>query len=158
ARMQSDRIDRTSLRLPCFPLRSKRSAETVNVLRSGCDRRDTPAVDSGFGAGFIRHVPSKTREQAGSWRQAIPALCVCPDEVAPVSEIDGALGLDGFDVRRLTDTIEQQSKTIAEAVRVGTPGQQVYACRQIDSMPQFGGEMAVQKQFMQTERLLKRLE
>ena len=149
AGMQSQRVDRAFRGLPGLPLRAQRAAEAVDVLDGRCGRHHASAVDAGFVAGFMRGVPAQPGQQAGAGRQLITALGVHAPEAAAVVEIDGALGVDRFDVRRLADAVEQQPEAIAQAVRVGAAQQQVDAGRQVQPVRQLCGEVAVDEQLAQ---------
>jgi hypothetical protein len=107
ARMQTHPVDRSIGGLPCFPQCSQRAAEAINVLSSWSARRDACPVDARFVASFMRRVPAKTSKDAGVGSQVVPALCVGAEELAVVDKIDGSLGVDGFNVRRLADAVEQ---------------------------------------------------
>src|SRR5262249_16164017 len=133
AGMQSYRVDRPRRSLPCPPLRAQGAANAIHVLYSRCLRDYASAVHPSFIPRFMGHVPPETGEQGGVGRELEPGLWVGAKKGAVIQKADGSLGVDGVDIRRLADAVEQQPQTVAQAVRIGAPDEQIDACRQIQS-------------------------
>ena len=99
----------------------------------------------------MRGVPAQPGQQARRGRQLIVALRVQPHEAAAIVEIDGALRIDRFGARHFTDTVEQQSLAVAQAVGVGAAYKQIEAGGQIHLATRACRQIAVDEELVEVQ-------
>src|SRR5262249_46815803 len=116
------------------------------------------AVDANFVARLMGRVPAHASQQAGAGCQLVMALRIQADEPAAIVEVDGSFRSHRVGTWHLADAVEQQSLPVTEAVCAGAPDEQIHAGRQVEAAGRLRGEIAVDEQFLEIERLLERLE